>query len=61
MWIEVNPADAPAETLLFGPGGVVAISPGALGAVLVFSNGHELAVEDAYAALRDKLATLPAR
>ncbi len=56
MWIEVQPRNAPKETLLFGPGGIIAISPGAFGSVLVFSNGTELVVEDAYSVIRDNLA-----
>lgn len=56
MWIEVKPKNAPRETLLFGTGGIVAISPGAFGSVLVFSGGHEMDVEDSYSALREKLS-----
>lgn len=61
MWIEVQPKDAPRETLLFGAGGIIAISPGAFGSVLVFSNGQELEVEDVYSALREKLSASPGK
>lgn len=56
MWIEIKPKGAPKELLLFGPGGIIAVSPGAIGSVLVFSGGHELDVEDGYATLREKLS-----
>lgn len=58
MWIEIQPKDAPKETLLFGAGGIVALSPGALGSVLVFDTGAELEVEDSYSVLREKLRAI---
>lgn len=48
MWIEVSPVESPREILWFGSGGVVAVSPGAIGSILVFSNGSELSVTDGY-------------
>ena len=55
MWIEVQPPNAPTETMWFGAGGVIAVSPGAVGSVLVFGEGREMDVEDDYSALKAKL------
>ena len=55
MWIEVQPPNAPKETMWFGAGGVIAVSPGAVGSVLVFGEGREMDVEDDYSALKAKL------
>ena len=55
MWIEVKLTDSPREMLWFGPGGVIAVSPGVIGTLLVFSQGQEMTVDNDYSWIKAML------